>query len=81
MDDPRMIFDGVRDGKPYPEHGLSYRGWSRIPPRQIRLDELVTGMCSRWTGLPRRDPRACTTVRLPRRVGAQTRPPAAMRGR
>ena len=37
-----MIFKGVRDGKPYPEHGLSYREWSHIPPRQIRLDELVT---------------------------------------
>ena len=37
-----MIFKGVRDGKPYPEHGLSYRQWSQIPPRQIRLDELVT---------------------------------------
>ena len=37
-----MIFKGVRDGKPYPEHGLSYRQWAQIPPRQIRLDELVT---------------------------------------
>lgn len=37
-----MIFKGVRDGKPYPDHGLTYRDWSRIPPRQIRLDELVT---------------------------------------
>jgi Arc/MetJ family transcription regulator len=37
-----MIFKGVRDGRPYPEHGLSYRDWSAIPPRQIRLDELVT---------------------------------------
>src|SRR5690349_12898947 len=37
-----MIFKGVRDGKPYPEHGLSYRDWSQIPPQQIRLDELVT---------------------------------------
>jgi Arc/MetJ family transcription regulator len=37
-----MIFRGVRDGKPYPDHGLSHREWSRIPPRQIRLDELVT---------------------------------------
>lgn len=36
-----MIFKGVRDGKPYPDHGLTYRDWSRIPPRQIRLDELV----------------------------------------
>jgi Arc/MetJ family transcription regulator len=41
-DGRRMIFKGVREGKPYPEHGLSYRDWSRIPPRQIRLDELVT---------------------------------------
>ena len=40
--DPAMIFKGVREGKPYPEHGLSYRDWSQIPPRQIRLDELVT---------------------------------------
>ncbi|RFZ56004.1 hypothetical protein BB170200_03736 [Mycobacterium marinum] len=37
-----MIFKGVREGKPYPEHGLSYRDWSQIPPQQIRLDELVT---------------------------------------
>jgi len=37
-----VIFKGVRDGKPYPEHGLSYREWAQIPPRQIRLDELVT---------------------------------------
>jgi Arc/MetJ family transcription regulator len=37
-----MIFKGVREGKPYPEHGLSYRDWSRIPPCQIRLDEIVT---------------------------------------
>ena len=39
---PRMIFKGVREGKPYPEHGLSYRDWSRIPPCQLRLDEIVT---------------------------------------
>ncbi|MDF0530022.1 type II toxin-antitoxin system VapB family antitoxin [Tsukamurella sp. 8F] len=37
-----MIFKGVLDGKPYPEHGLSPRDWSRIPPRQVRLSELVT---------------------------------------
>jgi len=36
-----MIFKGVRDGRPYPEHGLSHRQWAQIPPRQIRLDELV----------------------------------------
>ena len=37
-----VIFKGVLDGKPYPQHGLTYRQWSQIPPRQIRLDELVT---------------------------------------
>src|SRR6202049_105303 len=37
-----MIFKGVRDGRPYPDHGLSPRQWAQIPPRQIRLDELVT---------------------------------------
>jgi Arc/MetJ family transcription regulator len=38
----QVIFKGVLDGKPYPHHGLTYRQWSQIPPRQIRLDELVT---------------------------------------
>ena len=37
-----MIFKGVRDGNPYPEHNLTYRQWAQIPPRQIRLAELVT---------------------------------------
>lgn len=37
-----MIFKGVREGKPYPDHALSHRGWAKIPPRQFRLDELVT---------------------------------------
>lgn len=36
-----MIFKGVREGKPYPDHGLSSRAWARIPPRQFRLDELT----------------------------------------
>ena len=36
-----MIFKGVRDGRPYPDHGLTHRQWAQIPPRQIRLDELV----------------------------------------
>lgn len=37
-----MIFKDVRDGRPYPEHELSMRDWARIPPRQIRISELVT---------------------------------------
>jgi Arc/MetJ family transcription regulator len=37
-----VIFKAVRDGRPYPEHGLSTKEWTKIPPRQVRLDELVT---------------------------------------
>lgn len=37
-----MIFKAVRDGRPYPEHGFSARDWAKIPPRQVRLDELIT---------------------------------------
>ncbi|HEY0638624.1 MAG TPA: type II toxin-antitoxin system VapB family antitoxin [Pseudonocardiaceae bacterium] len=37
-----MIFRDVREGRPYPAHGLTPRDWARIPPRQVRLDELVT---------------------------------------
>jgi|GEM_PF-298997 len=37
-----VIFKGVRDGKPYPDHQLSIRDWAKIPPRQLRLDQLTT---------------------------------------
>lgn len=38
-----MIFKRVGDGRPYPDHGtLTPAQWSRVPPRQVRLDELVT---------------------------------------
>ena len=37
-----VIFKRVGDGRPYPDHGLSSRDWSALPPRQIRLDTLVT---------------------------------------
>ena len=37
-----MIFKRVGEGRPYPEHGLSPRQWADVPPRQVRLDELVT---------------------------------------
>ena len=37
-----MIFKAVRDGRPYPEHGMSTRDWANVPPRSVRLDELVT---------------------------------------
>jgi Arc/MetJ family transcription regulator len=32
----------VRNGRPYPDHGLSTRDWAAIPPRQVRLDMLIT---------------------------------------
>ena len=37
-----MIFKAVGNSRPYPEHGLSSRDWAKIPPRQVRLDGLVT---------------------------------------
>ena len=38
----RVIFKRVGEGRPYPDHGLSSKGWAAVPPRQVRLDELVT---------------------------------------
>jgi Arc/MetJ family transcription regulator len=37
-----MIFKAVGEERPYPEHGLSTRDWANLPPRPVRLDELVT---------------------------------------
>ena len=37
-----LIFKAVREGRPYPDHGMSTRDWALIPPRQVRLDTLVT---------------------------------------
>ena len=37
-----MIFKQVQDGKPYPDHGLSTKQWAEIPPRPVRLDQLIT---------------------------------------
>jgi Arc/MetJ family transcription regulator len=37
-----MIFKRVGEGRPYPDHGLTQRDWANLPPRQIRLDQLVT---------------------------------------
>ncbi len=38
-----MIFKAVGDSRPYPDHGLTTpRDWADVPPRQVRLDELVT---------------------------------------
>lgn len=37
-----VIFKRVGHHRPYPEHGLGHQEWAALPPRQIRLDELVT---------------------------------------
>jgi Arc/MetJ family transcription regulator len=38
-----VIFKAVGDGRPYPDHGLTTpKDWAKVPPRQVRLDELVT---------------------------------------
>ena len=38
-----VIFKKVGEGKPYPDHGKdSPRDWAEVPPRMVRLEELVT---------------------------------------
>ncbi|MDQ3664522.1 MAG: type II toxin-antitoxin system VapB family antitoxin [Actinomycetota bacterium] len=37
-----MIFRRVGDERPYPDHGLSQREWTALPPQQVRLNQLVT---------------------------------------
>ena len=37
-----VIFKAVGDTRPYPDHGYTTRQWSNVPPRLVRLDELVT---------------------------------------
>jgi Arc/MetJ family transcription regulator len=37
-----VIFKRVGEGRPYPDHHLSAGDWAALPPRQVRLDELVT---------------------------------------
>jgi Arc/MetJ family transcription regulator len=37
-----VIFKEIRNGRPYPEHGLSVKDWAQIRPQQVRLDDLIT---------------------------------------
>jgi Arc/MetJ family transcription regulator len=38
-----VIFKRVGEGRPYPDHGLTTPAqWATVPPRQVRLDDLVT---------------------------------------
>ena len=37
-----MIFKAVGDSRPYPDHGLTARQWTDVPPRLVRLVDLIT---------------------------------------
>lgn len=37
-----MIFKGVGDGRPYPDHAVTPAQWADVAPRQVRLADLVT---------------------------------------
>jgi Arc/MetJ family transcription regulator len=37
-----VIFKRVGEERPYPPHELTQRDWAALPPRQVRLDQLVT---------------------------------------
>ncbi len=37
-----MIFKHVGDGRPYPDHARTTREWADVPPRPVRLDQLIT---------------------------------------
>ncbi len=37
-----VIFKRVGEERPYPDHGYKPKDWSVLPPRQVRLDQLVT---------------------------------------
>ena len=37
-----MIFKAVGDTRPYPEHSLTAKQWADVPPRMVRLDDLIT---------------------------------------
>lgn len=38
-----MIFKGIGDTRPYPDHGLTTaKDWADVAPRQVRLADLVT---------------------------------------
>jgi len=37
-----VIFKRVGVGRPYPDHGLQQRDWADVPPRQVRLADLIT---------------------------------------
>jgi Arc/MetJ family transcription regulator len=37
-----VVFKQVGEGRPYPDHARTGREWAEIPPRPVRLDQLIT---------------------------------------
>jgi len=37
-----VVFKQVGDGRPYPDHAWTRGEWAKIPPRPVRLDQLIT---------------------------------------
>lgn len=38
-----MIFKGIGEHRPYPDHGLTAtKDWAEVAPRQVRLQDLIT---------------------------------------
>jgi len=38
-----VIFKGIAEARPYPDHGyVTAQQWARVPPRQLRLSDLIT---------------------------------------
>ena len=37
-----VVFKQVGEGRPYPDHARTSREWAQIPPRPVRLDQLIT---------------------------------------
>jgi Arc/MetJ family transcription regulator len=37
-----VIFKQVGEGRPYPDHARTTREWADVPPRPVRLDQLIT---------------------------------------
>jgi Arc/MetJ family transcription regulator len=42
LDSEGVIFKQVGEGRPYPDHARSSGEWAAIPPRPVRLDQLIT---------------------------------------
>jgi hypothetical protein len=38
----KVIFKAVGDARPYPEQSVAAARWSDLPPRQVRLADLIT---------------------------------------